>query len=100
MDSMKSTGHINVSNRLDNLFGIFNDPEVIKTDNGPPWDSKDVALFFKNRNIKHDSSIPLWPRSNDQVERFMQNINKVIRHATDFSTPWERVIDINVTTLS
>ena len=86
---MKSTNFNTVSNRLDNLFSIFGYPEKIKTDNGPPWDGHEIDLFFKARNIKHRPSIPLWPRSNGQVERFMRNINKIIQHANASNTPWK-----------
>lgn len=89
VEVMKSTTFNIVSTRLDNLFSIFGYPEMIKTDNGPPWDSHEIDLFFKSRGIVHDSSIPYWPRSNGQAERFMPNLSKLIRHSFDAGTDWK-----------
>lgn len=49
------------------------------TDNGPPWNSTDIKVFFKARDIKYKRITQLWPRGNDLTKRFMQNINKCIR---------------------
>ncbi|XP_057292617.1 uncharacterized protein K02A2.6-like [Hydractinia symbiolongicarpus] len=58
VEVMKSTTFNIVSTRLDNLFSIFGYPDMIKTNNGPPWDSHEIDLFFKSRGIVHNSSIP------------------------------------------
>ena len=78
-----------VSTRLDNLFSLFGYPDEITTDNGPPWDSHDIKEFFTSRGIKHTPSIPYRPRSNGQVERFMPNLSKIIRHSYDSKTDWK-----------
>ena len=89
VEIMKSTTGETVSNRLDNLFSLFGYPCRIKTDNGPPWDSVELSEFFKLRNIKHERSIPLWPRSNGQAESFMKVINKSVRHSITSKGTWK-----------
>ena len=64
-----------------NIFSLFGYPSEIVTDNGPPFDSTDLADYFQSTNIKHHPSIPLWPHSNGQAESFMKVINKTIRHS-------------------
>ena len=64
------------------------------TDNGPPWNSKDIKLFFKARGIRHKRITPLWPRANGLTERFMQNINKCIRTSITSKTNWKENLQI------
>lgn len=58
------------------------------TDNGPPWNSSEIKLFFKSRGIKHKKITPLWPRANGLTERFMKNINKCIRASLCANKNW------------
>ena len=71
-------------NRLNSLFAIYEFPNSMLTDNGPPWNSTDIKLFFKARRIKHKRITPLWPRANGLTERFMQNINTCITSKTNW----------------
>ena len=89
VEIMKTTSYSIVSTRLDNLVSLFGYPDEITTNNGPPWDSHDIKEFFKSRGIKHTPSIPYWPRSNGQVERFMPNLSKIIRHSYDSKADWK-----------
>ena len=88
IEVLRSTKFQTVGERFDNLFSIFGFPNKVRTDNGPPWDSYDFKRFLEQRNIKHEPSIPLWPRSNGQVERFMQTITKTVQHSSD----WKQAI--------
>lgn len=81
---MKTTTYQAVAKYFTNIFSLFGYPSEVVTDNGPPWDSTDLANYFKSRNIKHHPSIPLWPRSNGQAESFMKVINKTVRHSYIF----------------
>ena len=41
----------------------------------------------------HESSIPLWPHSNEQVKQFMQILGKTIRHNIECETnTWKNSI--------
>ena len=86
VEVLKSTKFPTVADRLSNIFSLFGYPHEMKTDNGPPWDSNDFSDYLKERNIKYTPSIPLWPRSNGQVERFMPSITKTIQHLVDSKT--------------
>ena len=93
VEFMKSTKFQSVAERLDALFSLFGYPELMKTDNGPPWDSNDFEHYLKVRNFMHESSIPLWPRSNGQVKQFMQILGKTIRHNIECETnTWKNSI--------
>ena len=79
MEIITTTTASSVINRLNSLFAIYGFSNSMLTDNGLPWNSTDIELFFKARGIKHKRITPLWPRGNGLTERFMQNINKSIR---------------------
>ena len=91
---MNTTTANSVINRLNSLFAIYGFPNSMLTDNGPPWNSTDIKLFFKARGIKHKRITPLWPSANGLTERFMQNINKCIRTSITSKTNWKENLQL------
>jgi Integrase core domain. len=87
IEVLRSTKLQTVGERFDDLFSLFGFSKKILTDNGPPWDSYDFKRFLEQRNIKHELSIPLSPRSNGRVERFMPSITKTVQHSNDWKQP-------------
>jgi hypothetical protein len=67
---------------LINLFAEFGVPNKMKTDNGPPFNSKRFSDFAKNEGFHHQKVMPRWAQANGQVERFMRCLGKVMRNAT------------------
>ena len=46
-------------------------PQVVKSDNGPPFNGHEFAQFADYLGFKHRRVTPLWPEANGEVERFM-----------------------------
>ncbi|XP_056003630.1 uncharacterized protein LOC130049711 [Ostrea edulis] len=67
------------SARTDNIFSIFGIPQVLKTDNGPPFQSSEFAKFANYLGFRHQIITPLWPRANGETERFMKTLSKAIK---------------------
>ena len=65
--------------RLDKIFSQFGIPEVLRSDNGPPFNSREFNDFSKHLGFAHRKVTPYWPRANGDVERFMRTIKKVIK---------------------
>nr|XP_039254390.1 uncharacterized protein K02A2.6-like [Styela clava] len=65
-------------------------PEVVKTDNGPPWQSYQVRHFMELCGIRHRKITPLWPRANAQSENFMKPLGKAIKTATVEGKSWKQ----------
>ena len=62
---------------------------MIKSDNGPPFNSEDFKNFCVNMNIVHRKISPYWPRANGEAESFMRNMSKVIQTAKIENVKWE-----------
>ena len=74
---------------LRKVFTEFGVPRSIKSDNGPAFKSAEFSRFCKELRIAHAKVTPLWPRANSICERFMRNLNKVIRCANVTKTSWK-----------
>ena len=63
---------------------------VLKTDNGPPFNSHHFKAFATNMSFKHQRITPIWPQANGEAERFMRNLGKVTRSAVIGGRPWRQ----------
>lgn len=77
---------------LDEVFSMFGIPKSIKSDNGPPFNSKDFADFCERNNIQHNKITPYWPRANGLVENFMKNLTKCIKNSKESGIPFEEIL--------
>ena len=76
--------------RLDCITARWGTPESLKSDNGPPFQSKDFAGYAKEEGLKHHRVTPLWPEANVEVERFMRTIKGCINTAKIEGKNWKR----------
>ena len=72
----KSESFEAVKHHFTSFFGVHEYPRVLKSDNGPPYNSAPFKAFLEERGIKHIPSIPETPWSNGEVENFMRVIRK------------------------
>jgi hypothetical protein len=73
------------------MFGI---PSDLKTDNGPTFTSIEFENMCKFFGIRHRLITPYWPRANGEAERFIRNLNKVMRNSAVNNTPWRRELNM------
>ena len=66
VEVVRSTAAEQVSQVVDKVFCTY-DPDVVKTDNGPPFNSQVWKGFLKTCGIKNRKITPLWPKANGQV---------------------------------
>ena len=81
VEIVKSTAATTTIPELDKVFSEFGDPDVIRSDNGPPFKCKEFAAFADDLGFKHRKLIPKWARANGEVERFVRTVKKVIKTA-------------------
>lgn len=73
---------------LHKTFATFGIPATVKSDNGPPFQSRDFAIFANQLGFTHRRVTPYWPEANGMVERFMRNINKLVKTAKTENANW------------
>ena len=63
-------------------------PHVIRSDNGPCYNSKEFQQMLQQYNITHQTSSPHHPRSNGFVERMVGVAKKLMDKAGSEGKPW------------
>jgi len=65
------------------IFSRHGIPEVVRSDNGPQYNSQEFTTFSESYGFKHITSSPLYPQSNGQAERTVQTVKKILRQSED-----------------
>ena len=76
----QSTNAEGVISAMEKLFAIHGIPDVIRTDNGPPFNSGAFKQFSRKFGFRTQKVTPLWPEANGQAESFMKCLGKIIPH--------------------
>ena len=63
-------------------------PHVIRSDNGPCYNSKEFQQMLQHYNITHQTCSPHHPRSNGFVERMVGVAKKLMDKAGSEGKPW------------
>ena len=90
VEIVSSTSAQQVIPKLDRIFSSFGVPDIVRTDNGPPFNSREFADFANYLGFKHRKVTPRWPQANGEVERYMKTLKKVYRAAIAESKPWKQ----------
>ena len=81
---------------MEKTFATHGIPDIIRSDNGPPFASKAYKNFSEKMGFKAQRVTPLWPRANGQVEAFMKSLAKVCRtshiEGTDLRTALDKFL--------
>ena len=75
---ISSTSAASTLQQLRSWFARFGLPEQCVSDNGPPFNSQDFAVFMKGNGIKHIRSSPYQPATNGLAERFVQTFKRAL----------------------
>jgi transposase InsO family protein len=90
VETVKSTSANTVIPKVDKVFSEFGIPDVVKTDNGPPFNSSAFKSFAQTLGFQHRKITPRWPRANGEVERFVRTVKKVIKTANLEGKSWKQ----------
>ena len=75
---------------LDKMLSRFGIPNILRSDNGPPFQSDEFSEFAKWMGIKHVKVTPLTPWANGLVERFMPSLTKIIQTSVEEGMNWRQ----------
>ena len=90
VEIVSSTSAKSTIPKLHAIFARHGVPDVVKSDNGPPFNSNDFANFASYLGFKHRKVTPLWPQANGGVERMMRTFKKVIQAAHLEGKTWKQ----------
>lgn len=76
-----STSFANVKPKLLHVFRQYGLPYKIRSDNAPPFNGSEFAVFCQNLGINHQKVTPEHPEANGEVESFMKSITKCLQCA-------------------
>ena len=79
----KSKTATEVCKALQTVFARFGIPERVVSDNGPPFNSAEYALFASEWGFEIKNSSRKYPQSNGEAERAVQTIKKLIKKEKD-----------------
>ena len=82
-----------VTSALRKVFATHGVPDVVRSDNGPPFNSRAYQEFARQVGFVIQRVTPLWPQANGQCENFMKSIGKVVRTATVEGVDWRYALD-------
>ena len=89
----QSTDAVGVISAMEKIFATHGIPDTVRTDNGPPFNSKSFKTFAKKSGFHHQKVTPLWPEANGQAEAFMKCLGKIVRTARIERRDWKAAIN-------
>jgi transposase InsO family protein len=89
VDTLTSTSAAATIPKFNRMFATHGIPEVVRTDNGSPFQSKEFHDFAGEQGFKHRKVTPRWPEANGQAESFMKPLGKVCKAAQLEGKPWK-----------
>ena len=90
VELLTSTSAKAVVPKLDAVFSRQGVPDILKSDNGPPFNGHEFKTFADYVGIKHRKTTPLWPKANGEAERLVQTLEKNIRIAHIEGKNWKQ----------
>ena len=92
VEIVRSTSASSIMPKLDRIFSTHGIPQVIRSDNGPPFTSKEINEYMRENGIDHRRITPLWPQANSEAESFMKPLTKAIRSAHAEGRSWMKCL--------
>ena len=90
LEILHSTGSATVNPALETMLSRFGLPNVVRTDNGPPFNGNEFAKFATYLGFEHIPVAPYSPWTNGMVERFMPVVKKIIQVAKEQGRNWRQ----------
>ena len=82
---VSSTNNQQVVPALGEIYDNFGNPNTQLSDNGPPFNSKEMEVFAEKRDIELKKTPPLHPQANP-AETFMKSLGKTMKIAHENKT--------------
>ena len=68
---------------MSSIFAVHSVPDIVVSDNGPQYASKEFKAFATNYGFTHVTSSPLYPQSNGEAERAVRTVKNILKKNSD-----------------
>jgi transposase InsO family protein len=93
VEIVRSTKASTVIPKLDKIFATHGLPTVIKSDNGPLYNSQEYRRYLEALGIRPEFCTPHWLQGNAEAERFMQPLGKALKTAQFQGPLWQQELN-------
>ena len=93
IEVVRSTSFAQVGPKLHHMMALFGIPQLVKTDNGPPFNGAEFKTFADHLGFRHRKVAPAWPEANGEVERFMETLGKLMRTVEAEKKKWKEELE-------
>jgi len=90
VEIVTSTSARAVIPKLNAIFSRQGIPDVLKSDNGPPFNGHEFSNFAEYLGFHHRKITPVWPKANGEAERFMRSLKKCVTTAHTEHKNWKQ----------
>lgn len=80
---LPSTTSTAVISAIKSIFSRHGIPEVVRSDNGPQYSSREFDEFAESYGFVHNTSSPHFPQSNGLAERMVKTMKQLISQSLD-----------------
>ena len=80
---LNSTTTITITTILKSWFAQHGISEVVVSNNGPQYTSREMKKFAYSYGFTHITSSPHYPQSNRQAERAVKSVKALLEHSPD-----------------
>ena len=68
---------------MSSIFAVHGVPDIVVSDNGPQYASKEFKAFATNYGFTHVTSSPMYPQSNGEAERAVRTVKNILKKNDD-----------------
>lgn len=90
VELLTSTSAKAVIPKLDAIFARQGVPDILKSDNGPPFNGHEFENFANHLGFNHRRITPYWPKANGEAEGLVKTLEKNIRIAHIERKNWKQ----------
>ncbi len=92
VEIVRSTAATTIIPKLDRIFATHGIPDIVKSDNGPPFSGHEFAAYADAKGFQHQKIAPLWPAANGKAEGFMRTLSKTVKTSSIEGKNWKQDI--------
>ena len=92
VEIVRSTAATTIIPKLDRIFAAHGIPDIVKSDNGPPFSGHEFAAYADEKSFQHQKITLLWPAAKGEPERFMRKLSKTVKTSSIEGKNWKQDI--------